>query len=97
MKSSDRLPGHDRKPAGPSSTSTLVRLQYLLDDLRVLHRAETTRIGGREVDVCSVCRIDPDGIMKDVDLPAATSGRELYPCPTVRVARRHLRMVEVGR
>lgn len=93
MRTDDRhLPGADRKPS-----PGLNRLQAVLDDLRLIHRAETCRIGGREVDVCSTCRVEPADTPRGVDLAAATSGRELYPCPTLRVARRHARMVEVGR
>lgn len=77
-------------PVNPSPVypSTATRLQALLDDLRLIHRAETCRIGGREVDVCSTCRPEVSG----TDLEVATSGRELYPCPTIRLTRRHARM-----
>lgn len=92
-------PAVNPSPAYPSSAA---RLQGLLDDLRLIHRAETCRIGGREVDVCSTCR-PADGASAyrrprntpetDADvLWSATSGRELYPCPTLRLARRHARL-----
>lgn len=80
MKSSTQNPS----PVATRSISDR-RLSGLLDDLRLIHRAETTRINGRDVDVCAVCR--PTSAL-DERLAVATSGRELWPCPTLRLTRR---------
>lgn len=61
----------------PASTSEGIALSRALDDLRTIHYALTVRINGREVDVCGCCQ--PQGI------------RELWPCPTIRLVRRHAR------
>ena len=81
----------DSRPAqnpSPVATRSHFAAQALLDDLRIIHMAETTRVNGTDVMVCRVCR--PTGDL-DERLAVATSGRELYPCPTLRVARRHVR------
>lgn len=64
----------------PVSTRSLSdkRLSGLLDDLRLIHRPETVRNGGRDVDVCTTCRAQYAG----------DASRELWPCPTLRLARR---------
>lgn len=55
-----------------------VAASRLVDDLRTIHYPVTRDLGrGRLVDVCGCC--SPAGVP------------ELFPCPTVRLARRHVR------
>lgn len=65
----------DLPPVAPPAP---LAAQRLLDDLRTVHYPVTRSLGrGRIVDVCECC--SPAGVP------------ELFPCPTVRIARRHAR------
>lgn len=73
--------GSPQQNPSPVSTRSIasVRLQGLLDDLGLIHRSVFTSTGVHETAVCLTCHTE-DGTP------------ELWPCPTLRIARRALRV-----